>query len=301
MLEVQELVMQTGYIGLGVMGGALARRLLLSRKLHVFDLNSKVMAEFAALGAIAAKSPAEIARECDVIMICVPRSSNVRQAIFGPIGLIEGLTPGKIVIDQTSGDPTETRRMAAELRAHGVIMLDAPVSGGAKGAEAGTIAIMVGGAEDELKAVRPIFEGISPNIFHCGDIGAGQVVKLINNTISTCNRIAMLEGVALGLKNGLSLETMAEVLNKGGARSRATENMLPAMIRGEPSAIFALSLMLKDLNLATQLAADCGAPLHFGQLARGLLQVASNALGPEANIDDIAKIVAAQAGATFQR
>jgi 3-hydroxyisobutyrate dehydrogenase len=293
--------MQTGYIGLGVMGGALARRLLLSRKLHVFDLNPEVMAEFAALGAITAKSPTEIARECDVIMICVPRSSNVRQAIFGPIGLIEGLTPGKIVIDQTSGDPTETRWMAAELRAHGVIMLDAPVSGGAKGAEAGTIAIMVGGAEDELKAVRPIFEAISPNIFHCGEIGAGQVVKLINNTISTCNRIAMLEGVALGLKNGLSLETMAEVLNKGGARSRATENMLPAMIRGEPSGIFALSLMLKDLNLATQLAADSGAPLHFGQLARGLLQVASNALGPEANIDDIAKIVAAQAGAAFQR
>jgi 3-hydroxyisobutyrate dehydrogenase len=110
----------------------------------------------------------------------------------------------------------------------------------------------------------------------------------------------MLEAVAMGMKNGLNLATMAEVLNKGGARSRATENLLPALVRGEQSADFALTLMLKDLNLATQLAMMSGAPLQFGQLARGMLQAASNEFGPAANLDDIADLVAAHAGTRFK-
>lgn len=293
--------MQIGYIGLGVMGGALARRLSLSQKLHVYDLNPKTVAEFAALGATPASSPAELARQCDVVMICVPRSANVRQAIFGPDGLSEGLSPGKIVIDQTSGDPTETRKMAEELASRGVIMLDAPVSGGAKGAQAGTIAIMVGGAKDDFEKAAPIFAAISPNVTHCGDIGAGQVLKLINNTVSTCNRFALLEGVALGLKNGLNLETMTAVLAAGGANSKALDNILPPLLRGEKGPLFALSLMLKDLNLCAELAIASGAPNQFGQLARGMLQAASNAYGPQANIDETVDLVGAQAAVDFRK
>ena len=283
------------------MGGALARRLQLSHKLHVFDLNPKAVAELAALGATPAASPAELARQCDVILICVPRSANVRQAIFGPNGLIEGLFPGKIVIDQTSGNPTETRKMAAELANHGVVMLDAPVSGGAKGAAAGTISIMVGGAKDDFTKASPIFAAISPNVAYCGDIGTGQVLKLINNTVSTCNRFALLEGVALGLTNGLDLETMTSVLSKGSANSKALDNILPHLIRGEKGPLFALSLMLKDLNLGAELAIESGVPNQFGQLARGMLQAASNAYGPEANIDETADLVAAQVGIDIRK
>jgi 3-hydroxyisobutyrate dehydrogenase len=293
--------MQIGYIGLGVMGGALARRLMLSHTLHVFDLNAKAMADFAAAGAIPAASAAELARQCDVVMICVPRSAHVRQAIFGPGGVAEGISAGKIIIDQTSGDPNETRRMAAELAERGVIMIDAPVSGGAKGAQAGTISIMVGGAKEDFDKVAPIFASISPNFVHCGAIGAGQVLKLINNTVSTVNRFALLEGVALGLKNGLDLETMNAVLSKGGANSKSLENTLPPLIRGERGAIFALSLMLKDLNLGAQLAIESGVPHQFGQLARGMLQAASIAYGPDANIDETADLVAAQAGVEMRK
>ena len=291
--------MRIGYIGLGAMGGVLARRLLNSRELHVFDRDAGAVEALAELGATPAGSPAEIARRCDVVMICVPRSADVHRVIFGPEGLVDALGPGKIVVDQTSGDPAETRAMAAELKGRGIAMLDAPVSGGAKGATAGTIAIMVGGEVDDFERVLPVLEAISPNVFRCGQIGAGQVLKLINNTISTCNRFALLKGVALGRKNGLDLAKMAEVLNKGGARSRASENMLPALVRGEASGTFALSLMLKDLNLAAGLAIQSGAPMHFGQLARAMLQVASNELGPDANLDDIATIVATQAGTKF--
>jgi 3-hydroxyisobutyrate dehydrogenase len=292
--------MEIGYIGLGAMGGAIARRLLLSGGLHVFDRRPAALQTFEELGALPAASPAALAQTCDIVLICVPRSADVREVIFGRGGVVEGTTPGKIIVDQTSGDPNETRKMAATLAAKGVALLDAPVSGGPRGAEAGTLAIMVGGSGDLVTQIQPVLEAISPNIFRCGATGSGQVMKLINNTISTCNRFAMLEGVALGVKNGLNLGTMAEVLNKGGARSRVTEILLPALVRGEQSANFALSLMLKDLNLAAQLAIDSGAPLQFGHLARGMLQAASNAFGPDANLDEIADLVAAQAGTSFK-
>jgi 3-hydroxyisobutyrate dehydrogenase len=158
---------------------------------------------------------------------------------------------------------------------------------------------MMGGPAAILEKVRPVLEAISPNIFACGATGSGQVLKLVNNTISACNRFAMLEAVAMGLKNGLDIAVMADVLNKGGARSHVTETLLRALVRHEQSAIFQLGLMLKDLNLATQLAIDSEAPLQLGQLTRGMLQAASNAFGPTANLDEIAKLVGAQAGTSF--
>ncbi|MCE5975210.1 NAD(P)-dependent oxidoreductase [Sinirhodobacter sp. WL0062] len=291
--------MKVGYVGLGVMGGAIARRLMLSRELQVFDLSENRVADFVANGATAAARLAEMARDCDVVMLCLPRSANVRAAIFAPGGLAEGLSPGKIVVDQTSGDPNDTRSMAGELAKRGVAMLDAPVSGGARGAASGTIAIMAGGTEEDYRRVAPVFDQIGPNHTYCGAIGAGQVLKLLNNTISTCNRFALLEAVAVGVKNGNSMDVMVDVLNAGGARSKSSETMLPALAKGVPNAKFALSLMLKDLNLAAQLAIDSGAPLQFGQLARGMLQAASNSFGPDANIDDIADLVADQAGIRF--
>src|SRR5271166_6636747 len=130
--------MQIGYLGLGAMGGALARRLQLSRKLVVFDLNPAAVADLAARGADAAASPAELARRCDVVFLCLPTSEHARTAIFGTKGLIEGLKSGAIVVDQTTGEPNATRARAEELSARGVELVDAPVSGGAMAAEAGT-------------------------------------------------------------------------------------------------------------------------------------------------------------------
>lgn len=292
--------MNVGYIGLGIMGGALARRLLVSRPVKVFDLNKDAVKSLVEGGASSADRVAELAADCDVIMLCLPRSRDVRAVIFGQGGLVDSLKPGTIVVDQTSGDPNETRKMAAELAERSVHMVDAPVSGGAAGAEAGTIAIMVGGEPKTLAKVRPVFEQISPNIFECGAIGAGQVMKLINNMVSTCNRFAMLEGVVMGKRNGLDLAVMTDVLNAGGARSKSSENMLPALVRGEPDSFFLLQLMLKDLNLATALASETGVPMQFGQLARGMLQAASNMLGPDANLFEITDYVATEAGTSFK-
>ena len=291
--------LRVGYIGLGAMGGALARRLLQSRPLHVHDRSETAMQALCEAGATRTDSAADLGRACDVAMICVPRSADVRAVVFGPGGLTEGLEPGKIVVDQTSGDPAETRRIARELAERGVLMADAPVSGGARGAAAGTIAIMAGGAPEVLDRLRPVFDDIGPNVTRCGGIGAGQAMKLVNNMISTCNRLAMLDGVTMGLKAGLDLDVMAEVLNAGGARSRATEVFLQKLAQGQPPSDFALDLMLKDLDLAVSLAQESRVPFQFGQLARGVLQAAVNSLDEGAKLEEIAGFVAAQAGTGF--
>jgi 3-hydroxyisobutyrate dehydrogenase len=289
-----------GYVGLGAMGGALARRLMLSHELRVLDRQPSVVESFTQAGAIAVQDGASLARECDIVMLCLPRSSDVRDAIFGPGGLSETLEPGKIVIDQTTGDPDETRAMAAELAERGITLLDAPVSGGPRGADAGTIAIMVGGPGSAFETVRPYLESISPNVIHCGEIGNGHVVKLVNNTISASNRIVMLEAVAMGRKYGLSLETMNEVINKSSGRSSASELGLPAMIEGRDSSNFALALMLKDVSLATQLGNNCGAPMFTHNVVRGLLQAGLHDRGEGANLDEMIPVIEAMAGTKFR-
>ena len=292
--------MELGYVGLGAMGGALARRLMLTHKLRVFDLRPDVVASFAADGAIPVQDCASLARECDVVLLCLPRSADVRTAIFGPGGLIEGLEPGKILVDQTTGDPDVTRAMAAELAERGITLIDAPVSGGPAGAEAGTIAIMAGGSVESFEKVKPSLESISPNVMHCGDIGNGHVVKLVNNTIAAVNRVGMLEAVAMGRKYGLSLETMSDVINKSSGRSAATERALPALIEGKPSSNFALALMLKDVSLATQLGSNCGAPMLVHGLVRGLLQAGLYEQGDDANFDDMSGVVENMSNVKFR-
>lgn len=287
--------MEIGYVGLGAMGGALARRLMLSHKLHVLDLRPDVVQGFTDNGAIPAQNGASLAQTCDIVLMCLPRSSNVREAIFGPGGLAEGLEPGKILVDQTSGDPDETRAMAAELAERGITLIDAPVSGGPAGADAGTIAIMVGGPMDAFEKVKPYFESISPNVMHCGDIGNGHVVKIVNNTMAACNRLAMYEAVAVGRKYGLSLQTISDVINKSSGRSGATERTLPAMLKGEQASNFAIGLMLKDVSLGAKLGINAGAPMMIANVVRGMLQAGTYELGEAANLDDITQQIEAWA------
>lgn len=144
--------MELGYIGLGNMGGALARRLLRQHKMRVYDLKPENMAKLADKGGVASQSPKALAAQSDIVMTCLPTSKEVRDAIFGADGIAAGLKPGGIIADMTTGDPNATRAMAKELSAQGITLVDAPVSGGPHGADAGTIAIMIG-ASEEVSAV----------------------------------------------------------------------------------------------------------------------------------------------------
>ena len=181
--------------------------------------------------------------------------------------------------------------MAAELAEQGITLIDAPVSGGPAGADAGTIAIMVGGNEDLFARARPIFETVSPNVFHAGDIGAGHAMKVINNMISSCIRLATFEGLALATKVGIEPMRFAEILSKGAARGFVADTTLPKyVIPGRQEQGFGLALMYKDLSLATQLGQELKAPLTTGNYAREVFRRALNELGEDVDITQIVRL-----------
>lgn len=292
--------MQIGYLGLGAMGGALARRLQVSRKLVVFDLNPAAVADLVERGAAAAASPVELARCCEVIFLCLPTSEHVRVAIFGTAGLIEGLKQGTILVDQTTGDPKATRAMAEKLAAQGVNMVDAPVSGGAAGAEAGTIAIMLGASEAQRDRLAPIFADISPNLFHAGAVGNGQVIKLANNLISHSQRLLTQEAMALAVKNGVAPDRAVEILAAGGAKNAYMERTLkPRVLKGQLKVGFTLGLAEKDVRLACNLGAASGVPMPFGTMVTGLYTGMVAERGHGAEVETSGLITEARAGTQY--
>jgi 3-hydroxyisobutyrate dehydrogenase len=289
--------MKVGYIGLGAMGKPLAQRLVAAHELCVWDLNRSASADFEALGAEVAPSAKELARSCDVILLCLPKTEHVRQVIFGPGGLAEGLTAGKLLIDQTSGVPEETREIARRLGERGISLIDAPVAGGTAAAQAGQVAIMLSGEKAACERAEPILRSISANVFRCGDrVGDGQAMKLVNNVINGAMRLATLEVVAMGRKMGLSLTTLIDLLNKSTARNRITVHMLPAISEGRSATNFALPLMVKDVQQAIALGKKAGAPMPIGSITLALLQIGVNTLGEQARLEDVVGLVESQAG-----
>ena len=245
-----------GYVGLGVMGGALARRLLREHKLTVFDLSPERCAEFSALGAIVVGSPAEVGAASDIVFTCLPTSAQVREVIFGDNhGLIRGMQPGGLIADQTSGSTAATKAMAAELAPTGVQLIDAPVSGGPQGADAGTIAIMIGSTDEQYARVAPVLGAISPNVVHVGPLGAGHTLKAVNNMMSAANRLLAFEAVSLAAAQGLDPKIVVDMINKSSGRNNATMNTFPNNIFTDQfEARFTLALMEKDVALAAELA-----------------------------------------------
>jgi 3-hydroxyisobutyrate dehydrogenase len=275
--------MNVGYVGLGSMGGAIVKRMLVNKQpLRVFDLNPERTSELAKLGAQPSQSLSALAEQSDIVCLCLPTSENVRTAIFGDNGLAKGLKPGTLVADMTTGDPLQTKAMAAELKARGVDLIDAPVSGGPAGAAAGTLAIMVGAPEPLFNRIKPLFEKVSPNIFLMGDVGAGQTMKLVNNLMLAAGRTIAFEAMALAVKNGLDPKLANDVLNKSSGRNGTTERSLPDTIDGKFPASFALGLMTKDVRLANQLGRDTGVPMILGRIVEELHNVAINNHGPNA-------------------
>lgn len=291
--------MSVGYIGLGDMGGALARRLHLSHPLVAYDLNLANLDQLVACGARAATGLPDMAASCEVIFLCLPTSQHVRSVIFGADGLATALRPGTVIIDQTTGDPIETRKMASELAAREVALVDAPVSGGAKGATAGTISIMVGASEELLDRARPFLDAISRNVFHAGDIGAGHVMKLVNNMISGTQRLLSLEGLALAAKNGIDPAKAVEILSVGGARNAFLAESAPRLLTGNFGTGLTLELMHKDLRLACQLGADSGMALLYGSLTREFYQLCIGQVGAGERVDRSAVAMERLAGTTI--
>jgi 3-hydroxyisobutyrate dehydrogenase len=292
--------MQVGYVGLGNMGGALAARLQESRSLIVYDRDESAVLHLVKLGAIAAHGLTDLALRCGIVFLCLPTSDHVRSVIFGAdgeSGLMHTLRPGTVLVDQTTGDPVATRAMADELLARGVYLVDAPVSGGIAGAQAGTIAIMVGADAKQLGVLRPVLEQISPNIFHAGAVGNGQVMKLVNNLMSGVQRLLTLEAVALATKNGVAPTVAHEILMAGGGKNAYLEKIFgPRVLQGDLNVGFTLGLMHKDVRLACDLARVSETPMFFGALARELYQLCIAENDAEAQVETTALLVERWAG-----
>jgi len=292
--------MRIGYIGLGAMGGALARHLIGKFPLSVFDLNQKAVESFVELGATATATPAELARSSDVILLCLPRSSDVQAVLFGPNGVAEGLSAGKIVVDQTSGVPSETRGFARKLEEMDVSLFDAPVSGAMATAIAGTISIIASGPDAAFRKALPVLQAISPNVFHCGErVGNGQTMKTVNNMMNVSCRLATLEVVAMGRKVGLSLEAMTDAINATTARNYTSQGMLPAIAEGRQSTKFWLALQVKDIHQAIGLAAEQKVPMPIGGAARSILQIGLNSLGKDAQLEQMIGVIESMADTRF--
>jgi 3-hydroxyisobutyrate dehydrogenase len=292
--------MDVGYVGLGNMGGALAARLQEFRSLTVYDRDEEMVRRMVDHGASAAEGLADLAARCDLVFLCLPTSDHVRSVVFGSHGadgLIHSLRAGTVIIDQTTGDPLATRAMANELSASGIHLVDAPVSGGIAGAQAGTIAIMVGADSEQFEVIRPVLEQISPNIFHAGGVGNGQVVKLVNNLMSGVQRLLTLEAVALAAKNGVEPAVAHEILMAGGARNAYLEKIFgPRVLQGDLNVGFTLGLMHKDVRLACDLARVSETPMFFGGLARELYQLCIAENGAQAQVETAALLAGRWAG-----
>ena len=258
-----------GFIGLGNMGNPMAVNVLKNGfPMMVFDIDQKTMKNLVDAGARGAASAREVAQAADVLLTSLPGSPEVEAAYLGAGGLIESAKSGAVLIDLSSVLPSTPRKLEARAREKGLQFLEAPVSGGVTGARAATLAIMVGGDAAVLERVRPVLKCIGPNISHIGAAGAGNTLKAINNMMSNVNAIAMMEGLVLGLKAGLDLKTMADVIQKSSGNSNALARVERALIPRNFEPGFKVALMNKDLETFNSIAKELHVPVSFSNVAQ---------------------------------
>ena len=304
-LSIWERKGRIGFIGLGNMGSAIAMRLTKPKidglPLMVYDPDSIKLAPFIEKGAIAAKSSLELCKSCDIIFACLPTSAVTETVLFGDAGISHDLKPGQIFVDMTSGDPAISRDQAARLAKAGVIFVDAPVSGGPRGAREGTIAIMVGGEDKLYEQILPTLKVISSNIFHAGPVGAGHALKAGNNLLNLICRMASFEVVSLLINAGVDAERAVDILQKSSGRNYATEITLPDnILSGKMHQGFSMSLMEKDAGLALDMAAGLAQPMPLGEVAFAELQDAMHTHGDTADMSLVALEYETKTGARIR-
>ena len=293
--------MHVGFIGLGNMGAPLARRLCTDHTLWVFDQSQTAVDAFTGADAQVAKSAAELAESVDIVLTCLPTSEDLRSLLFGDQQVASVLKAGTMLIDMTTGDPGITRDLAAKLALDGIDLIDAPVSGGPKGATAGTIAIIVGGSAAQFSRALPVLSSISCNVMHAGDVGAGHAVKAGNNLLNLVCRLATFEVVSLLVKAGVTPENAVAIIQKSSGRNYATEITLPDnILSGTLHQGFTMGLMYKDSSVALQMADDLNVPLSISTTAFANLKQAMNEHGQESDMSAVALTYETDSGARIR-
>jgi 2-hydroxy-3-oxopropionate reductase len=260
-----------GFIGLGIMGKPMARNLLKADyALTVYDLLQRPVDELVAAGAAAAVSARAVAERSEVVITMLPNTPEVKEAVLGRNGVMEGARPGLLLIDMSSIAPLASQEIAARVREKGVAMLDAPVSGGEPKAIEGTLAIMVGGPEETFRQAEPILKAMGSSVTLVGEIGSGNVAKLANQIIVALNIAAMSEAMVLASKAGVSPEKVYQAIRGGLAGSTVLDAKMPKVLKGDFKPGFRIELHIKDLRNAMDTAHDLGVPMP---LSGGVLEI----------------------------
>jgi 2-hydroxy-3-oxopropionate reductase len=237
-----------GFIGIGIMGKPMAKNLInAGYSVVAYDIYKEALEEIVSYGAKRSSSCKEVASQCDIIITMLPKSPEVKEAVLGKDGIIEGVKKGQVLVDMSSITPLASQELAKELAKEGVEMLDAPVSGGQEKAQSGTLAIMVGGKEEVFKKCKAILEVMGKPVL-VGDIGAGETTKLVNQVIVAINIAAVAEGLILGKKAGVDPERIFEAIKGGLAGSQCLTDKAPRMFQGKYNPGFRIKLHVKDLN-----------------------------------------------------
>jgi 2-hydroxymethylglutarate dehydrogenase len=269
------MAVSVGFIGLGNMGNPMAGNVLKNGfPVTVFDKNAKAMENLVKAGATAGASARQVAESVEVLLTCLPGSPEVEELYLGPAGLIELAKPGNVLVDMSSVLPSTPRRLEPLARARGVQFLEAPVSGGVTGARAATLAVMTGGDAEVLERVRPILRSVGPNIYHVGPVGAGNTVKAINNMMASVNALAMMEGMVLGMKSGLDLKTLYDIIKDSSGNSNALARVPRCLIPRNFEPGFKVQLMNKDLETFNTIARELHVPVSFSNVAQRYQQAA---------------------------
>ena len=253
---------KVGFIGLGIMGKPMAKNLIKAGfTLVVHNRSRTAVDELVKLGATAAGSPREVASSVDTIITMLPNSPDVESVALGAKGIKEGAATGQLFLDMSTINPIVSQKIAGELEPLGVAMVDAPVSGGEKGAIEGTLSIMVGGRSHDFERALPIFNALGKTITHMGPLGAGGFTKLANQIIVAINLTAIGEALVFGTKAGVDPQKMIRALAGGLAGSKCLDQKSEKILTGDFAPGFKIDLHFKDLNLIHEAARSVGVPI----------------------------------------
>ncbi len=295
------MIERVGFIGLGLMGKPMARRLLAAGyRLTVHNRSRRPVEELASMGAVPAESPREVAERSEVVLMMLPDSAEVEQVVLGKGGLVEGLRAGSVVIDCSTVSPETEVRIAARLKEMGVDYLDAPVTGSTPAAESGTLTFMVGGEREVLERALPILRHLGSRIEHMGPVGYGQLTKLCNQIAVAGNLLAAAEAILFAKRVGLDPRRVIEVIGAGAASSWQLLNLGPKMVEGDYRPGFKAAHLKKDLRIVMEVSERISLPLPLTslawQLVRSLVASGYGEQGTQAIIEIFERLASVQTG-----
>ena len=268
--------MNVAFIGVGTMGGPMALNIFRREKnLAVFDVSESSLAPFRSSDCRIGASPADAAREAQIVMMMLPDAPQVKEALFGSDGVCAGMKPGGLIIDCSTISAEESRKFGDDLAAKGYRFVDAPIGRTPRDAEAGTLLVIAGGAEADIEEARPLFEMVANEIIHAGPRGSGIKMKLVNNYMSVVGALLTAEALTLAKKAGLDRETTVKVLSKTTAgRGQLIVNYPKKVLAGDVSPDFTMRMAQKDISHALSLGAQFGSPLLLGAITKEMFGLA---------------------------